>query len=209
MKLYLPWWPSGWLSPTSSEHLIFKALLHFRLSQYQPHSRSQWTSNPNLFYQVGAIRPIPPKGSHIWHQSTAAWKQLLLHLNVRPPTNFDEWLASPFWWNAEVDTIGPAFSKRTSLPPYIVLVWSVCRMYGAIYSNDVSQVTWRLNVPTSRPLSSLHGIVFAFNSQALDIVFNNEPALTLRMVIGSAFMPIPLTPFHPLSSSRGIFLMYS
>jgi hypothetical protein len=31
---------------------------------------------------------------------------------VQPLTDFDEWLASPLWWNAGVDTIGPAFSKN-------------------------------------------------------------------------------------------------
>ena len=161
MKLYLPWWPSGWLSPVSPEQLILKRSCASCLASINLTPVTSGPQTPISFTrQVPYRRRAPIFGTNPPQPGNGCFPTSMCDLLQ---ISMSGWLCR--FGRTPRSTLSGQLFRRTALPPYIVLVWSVYRMCGAIYSSNVSQVTWRLNVSASRPPSSLHGIVFVLNSQ--------------------------------------------
>lgn len=49
-------------------------------------------------------------GSHVWNRIGKAWKILVAYTYVCGPGNFEEWLATNFWWGTGQNMFGPGFS---------------------------------------------------------------------------------------------------
>jgi hypothetical protein len=51
-------------------------------------------------------------GSKQWNRVAKAWKELGSAIRVNPPSNYDEWISSSFWWNGNSYCAGPKFSRE-------------------------------------------------------------------------------------------------
>jgi hypothetical protein len=99
-------WIINACEPGSSK---FKALLRHRLEQCQPHARGTWNGSLQWF-----TRPNfrASSGSRMWNRTMLSWKQVVKDVSLIPPTSYEEWLSSYFWWDTVPDAIGPMFSKQ-------------------------------------------------------------------------------------------------
>jgi hypothetical protein len=87
----------------------FKTMIRYRLERYQPHAHGSWNCSMQWF-----LRPEfkASARSRAWNRTMTSWKHLVQDVSLKPPSSYEEWHSSAFWWDAGREAIGPMFSKQ-------------------------------------------------------------------------------------------------
>ena len=81
--------------------------LRFRLSQYQPYSGGRWSQSLEYFTLSKHQRK---KGSLVWNQVAAAWRNMLPFVSTNTPSNWEKLMNCSFWWPLACPTLDAGFS---------------------------------------------------------------------------------------------------
>jgi hypothetical protein len=93
----------------------FKAILKYRLQQYQPFARGRWA--PFLEWCL-APEHKASSGSMLWRRTTTAGRCMFKDIAAQTPSTYPEWISANFWLSPGQDTIGASFSYTRAMQLY-------------------------------------------------------------------------------------------
>jgi hypothetical protein len=123
------------LSTLKHGQLNFKALIRYKIIQYQPHTRGLWASSPEWCLQPERRAST---GSSLWKRTTTAWKVMSKDIVQLAPRTYLKWTSSNSWFQLLLEYTRAGISQSRSMILFNIGIRQIADVWVEEYQRFLS-----------------------------------------------------------------------